>query len=321
MRTRLLFLTQEPMFRRSSRYILLFLLLAGTTAAVRADDWEAPKQRNYESENEQYVFRVTPNTDLPWRPGRCRGALYVKHGKELKLQWERPLVNNLAPYFAVVSDSGKYVVTLSEYAELNSLPVVFYGPLGDVINVYGKLDHIVPRSALRGVEGSMSGFFWLEHALCFFGPSDDNFVIRMCTGKVLVFETDNGEQIDEKWRHKYRSFPGHIDKYEIPERELKELILMKALRLVSSNDPADMKEGRFTLGQYRDKESIGMIRRAMKDETAIIVERAKRKLRQYPIRRAAKEVLKAAGEKVPENVVVEEQIWPSKQELWKQEER
>ena len=124
------------------------LALLADAKTVVADVWNRPSQREYESGNGKHLFRVTPDPQF-WKPplklGACHGALYIRTNGRLTLQWERNLINNVAPIFALVSDSGKYVVTISEWHDYEVLPVAIYGKCGLLINVFGRLEQIAPH--------------------------------------------------------------------------------------------------------------------------------------------------------------------------------
>jgi hypothetical protein len=91
-----------------------------------------------------YFFRVSPAYDkvagLNPERGMCYGELYMRDTKGWNLKWKRHLINNVAPCAAHVSNSGQYVITISEWAETDLLPLVFYGNYGQLINTYGNLD-------------------------------------------------------------------------------------------------------------------------------------------------------------------------------------
>ena len=286
--------------------VLLTLALSLSSAQISADYWVFPTAAKYESQDGNYVFHTTPVSRKEWeqdRYGNCRGELYLRDGQGLKLLWARPLVNNVAPCGVFVANSGKFAVTIAEWARADTLPVVFYGQKGEVINVYGRLDHLTENAVganlldLSAVDPRDPTTYkkfrkqvWLADSLFLFGPNDDHFVIRLWNGEVLLFETENGQLIDERWKKDYESwktrrrgglFVGRegMMKYEKVKDKLKTLIIWEALRLASSRNEGDVAVGAVVLGQHRDEESVRILQEATQDATVRIIEGPRGKAR------------------------------------------
>ena len=117
-------------------FVSLFVSLFCTPSGLHADTWSLPKVTEYESPTRKHALRVTPDAGYPDRMGRCLAELFKIDGDQRNLVWTRYLVNNLAPVDAMVTDSGKYVVTLDEWGHLGTLPVVIYGWHGQLIEVH-----------------------------------------------------------------------------------------------------------------------------------------------------------------------------------------
>ena len=256
--------TFQQMFMRSRLWGFVFVLFV---ARLQADDWDPPAVMTVESANRNYVFRVIPNFGkIPPQLGTCRGQLYLRSNGQLKLQWERPLINNVAPVQAFVANSGQCVVTICEWGgSFEELPVVFYGHHGFLLNVYGRLGQIADRPALNIRELSR-GTPWLTNSLFLFGPADATFIIRLSSGNLVSFETTMGELIDESWKKKWGSDPGYMKLYDELQAKVKTLILHDALRLKNSDNPTDRKTGEFVLNQYTDAESAAILRQIVHHE-------------------------------------------------------
>ena len=284
----------------STQFTFWWFVLMLFATSLHADSWPPPSTKTYESQNGKYVFRVTPNWgEKPPQIGTCRGQLYRRENDELEIQWERPLINNIAPIRAYVADSGEYVVTIGEWGNFEEFPVVFYEHHGFLVNVHGRTDQIAPRLVIG--RAIMSGGHWLANSLFLFGPDDASFIIRLNTGDLVLFETDDGELINKKWKTKWRSFPHQMKLYDELHAQVGTLILYEALRLKSSDRPRDREKGQFILNQQTDAESAAILRQiAEQDQTVRIIESSgEKKDVEYPIRQAARQALEKLGQQVP----------------------
>jgi hypothetical protein len=303
-------------------FAVIYLLLAlDLPSSAFADTWLPPRAGTYSSNNGKYVFRVSPTFGkVPkeqFTYGMCWGELYSSADKTAKRIWYRPLLNDYAPVGVCVSNSGRYVVALGEWGHPDRLPVVFYGAHGQLINVYGAVDQIISKSVLSDIPHTVSGSDWLCNALLFFGPDDDHFIIRLKTGDVLLFETETGKLVHQRWkdhdaRRKEREREGAIGStestgnHEEVKDRLKKLILLEALRLASSNGPEDKEAGLLVLHQHKDRESASILQDALNDRRTRLIDKGDREIREYYIRKAAKKALEAMGVKPPDDLVVEE---------------
>ena len=91
-----------------------------------------PTQADYYSANRAYVLHITPDQNQPARQGWCLAELYKTNGADRTLVWKRYLINNVAPAKALVADSGKYVVAVGDWGQLDTVPLVVYGAQGEV---------------------------------------------------------------------------------------------------------------------------------------------------------------------------------------------
>jgi hypothetical protein len=151
----------------------------------------------------------------------------------------------------------------------------------------------------------MSGRHWLSNSLLFFNPDEEFFIVRMSNKEVMVFETDSGRLIEDTWK---KSSPDSdkLKKYKTIENNMASLIIAKALQLAISEQSKERETGLFVLNQCNDADSIKYLKEALKNSTSKIKEKSKVKYREYPIRKAASEALKALGEKMPEDLIFEE---------------
>ena len=304
----------------------VFLTAALFGAGASATTWDSPENQRVLAENGKFVFQITLNSNWSKEPGSCRGSLYAKNGNSLKLLWERSLINNVRPIRAFVSDSGEYVVTAGEWYDLEQLPIVVYGTDGRLINVYGDLRQLVPLFSNQTVTGRDNGRRlpyswngrtlpylsgsrdWLSHSLLFFAPEDRYFIVRLSTGEILVFQTSTGELADDQWQEESRILGDRGKEYGQLKENLQKLIIMRALKLASSDVSAQKDDGLFVLGQCKDREAISVLEQSLNDPTFRVVDTPQGKTREYPIRKAAIATLKAMSQTVPEGVVTEERV-------------
>jgi hypothetical protein len=179
--------------------------------------------------------------------------LYAKEGKELKLKWDRPLVNDVSPVRAFVSNSGKYVFTIGEWGGFEQLPVVVYAVNGTLVNVYGQLRQIIPYYFGRpnpgfvtgkGLTSSIGGRDWFSRSLMFFSPNEDFFIVRMSNKEIMVFETEFGRLINNAWKE--TSSPDRFKKYDDLKQNLERLIALEQKRVAPVLEPADRRPSTST---------------------------------------------------------------------------
>lgn len=160
------------MFRIST--ILACGLLVLAPCAVKGDSWAPPAVKEYTSDSGDYSFTVEPL--LPGTPlfsfeGRSTGQADVGADSEYpkgrlvspsgEVLWERKLVNEVAPASALVSASGRFVVTFDNWYSLGygSNVVVIYGQRGQVIRKHSLGDIVGPQRASE-FQRSISSIWW-----------------------------------------------------------------------------------------------------------------------------------------------------------------
>lgn len=170
---------------QSSRVILpiaFTLLVIGAFASANADSWLLPRKNKYYSPNKNYYLEVTPKkleSQLKYfedkvggrknagalkgvKDNRPTGAFYVRRADgEYSRKWEFPLVNEVAPVSALVSNRGNYVVTFDNWHGVG------YGD--DVVVIYRSDGVLVKKASLEDLltEGdietlphSVSSIWW-----------------------------------------------------------------------------------------------------------------------------------------------------------------
>lgn len=137
----------------------LFLLLASfVPLRVCADSWQLPSVKTYTSETGGFTFKVEPfplKRQRSYFEQKSEGAADVVADSEYpkgrlsspsgKILWERKLVNEVAPVWALVSADGAYVVTFDNWHSTG------YGD--DVVVIYGREGYLVRSLSLTDAVG------------------------------------------------------------------------------------------------------------------------------------------------------------------------
>lgn len=284
--------------------IFAFLLSLGTTE-LRADSWELPKQIEYESPSRKHVLRVTPDEKWPDRIGWCLAELFRIDGNKRTLVWKRYLVNNEAPVHALVTDSGRYVVTFDEWHHVGTLPVVIYGWRGELVKVHSldslgiELCRVVDGKAVF-IPISVSSVWWQKDALTFFGPEDEILFIRLFWGETLMIALKDGELRNEKWYNSELA-RGSIskEKWDSLRDYGKKKSIDYALKYLGSKDARERRTGAVLAGQLRARETIPRLRELLKDDAhGTLLTPPLFWTKDYYVANAARESLQQMGERV-----------------------
>lgn len=182
---------------RRTTDLAMALSLAALCAVgpARADFWTAAKVAEYASPNGEFVFKVTPRKEK----ARCKGELFrVEEGKRESV-WSRELVNSESPVFATVTDSGDYVITFDEWGRCGELPIVLYGPGGDLLRAFDLEDlGIYPNVDPVGM--TVSSVWWRSGALVFTGVPIEEWAVdremlfvRLSWGRWFVITLQSAE--------------------------------------------------------------------------------------------------------------------------------
>jgi hypothetical protein len=169
--------------------LAIVLLPAAVTAA---DDWPWPQQQVFGSAHGFYGFRVTPPqpgsrsaAPSPSPFGRSQAVLFKPgaDGKDVVF-WKRELVN--APHRALVTDDGKYAVTLDTWGRVGfEHSLVIYGEQGRIVADL-NLEALLSREAIANhVVRSVSSRWWLREGSVTFDENSETLTIALKWGTVL----------------------------------------------------------------------------------------------------------------------------------------
>jgi len=176
------------MKRKAARGGVIWLVIL--TASVSADDGRPVREAR--SENERFVLRIDPG-----RPGKsarsaCQAVLATgKSGNQRSIQWERPLVNDVAPEHAFVRDDGQIVVTLDEFRRGGARhALVIYGGDGRLMRHF-LLPDLLAAEDWKHVKLDRGRITWLEDARFAFSPAPPEFVITTAWKREIHIDLEN----------------------------------------------------------------------------------------------------------------------------------
>ena len=171
------------MWRRA--FLLTAAALAMLWALVcpaGADSWDLPKKTKYYSPNKRYYLEVTPkklSSQLEYfedkvagrenagprkgvKENRAKGAISARRADGgYSKKSEFPLVNEVSPVSALVSDGGDYVVTFDNWhsAGYGDDVVVIYRSDGSLVNKLGLSD-LLTEGDIETLPRSVSSIWW-----------------------------------------------------------------------------------------------------------------------------------------------------------------
>ncbi len=138
------------------------------------------------SENKQFLLQVEPGR--PGRSGRsCQATLWQRSGKDERgrKQWERPLVNDVAPALVCVRDDGRFVVTLDEYRRGGARnALVIYGPDGELLRHF-LLQDLLTKDDWPHIRVDRRALVWLDKARFAFDELGNQFVVTLAWGPLV----------------------------------------------------------------------------------------------------------------------------------------
>lgn len=168
--------------RRTNLIAFVFIAIVLLSSSVSADQWALPKKEKYYSLNKKYYLEITPKkleSQLKYfedktegrenagalkgvKDNRAKAALYVRRadGGYSKTR-EFPLVNEVCPVSALVSENGEYVVTFDNWhsAGYGDDVVVIYRSDGTMVKKFG-LDALLTEGDLETLPHSVSSIWW-----------------------------------------------------------------------------------------------------------------------------------------------------------------
>lgn len=169
-------------------FAVVLLIFAIQPFAAWADSWMLPETEIYRSSDGNVRFTVTPrelNSQLDYYSDRIEGrepagvrgedanatprGRLERRGANGRWQtiWDAPLVNEVAPVQALVTNSGDHVVTFDNWASVGygDDVVVIYDPDGALVQSY-DLDDLLPAEYVMALPRSVSSIWWgRDHAL------------------------------------------------------------------------------------------------------------------------------------------------------------
>jgi hypothetical protein len=282
-------------------FLNIAFLIWVSSSQARADTWRAPKKTEFFSENRQYMLKIEPHPDWANKPGHCRATLF-RGKKEI---WSRHLINNEAPVRVFVADSGQYVITMDEWGNVGKLPVVIYGPIGELVRVHST-DSLELKDDTLHIKRTISSYWWNENSISFFGPDEEKYFIRLHWGKWIVLDLHRGDLFQKEqpfFRDDLRR--EHAREWEKLVQYRQKTLAKHTIRLLGSEKAEDRKTGALVSGQEKLKDAIPRLRKLLDDKEFFTTNVPKEWTRVYFVRKAAKEALEAIGEKV-QAVIIEE---------------
>jgi TonB family protein len=162
--------------------IALTLLIVGTFASVYADTWLLPKKEKYFAANKKYYLEVTPKkleSQLKYfedkvqgrnnagalktaTDNRAKGAFYARRGDGgYSKKAEFPLLNEVSPVGAIVSNNGDYVVTFDNWHSVGygDDVIVIYRSNGALVKKFG-LEDLLTEGDIETLPRSVSSIWW-----------------------------------------------------------------------------------------------------------------------------------------------------------------
>lgn len=191
--------------------ILMVVVVAVTaiaTSIVNADSWLLPKKTKYFAPNKKYYLEVTPKkleSQLKYfedkvdnkdnagsvkgvQDNRAKGAFYVRDsngGYSRKNMF--PLVNEVAPVSALVSNNGDYMVTFDNWHSVGygDDVVVIYRSDGTLVKKFG-LEDVLTAGDIDTFRRSVSSMSWGgEH---YIDESQGQLVLRVVSNGRSAWE-------------------------------------------------------------------------------------------------------------------------------------
>jgi hypothetical protein len=285
----------------TKHFLAIAFLVCALPFQAHADKWPLAKKTESFSENRKHMLKIEPHPDGLNKPGHCRATLF-RGQKEV---WSRHLINNYAPVRVFVSDSGQYVLTMDEWHHVGKLPVVIYGPSGELVRVHST-DSLGLKDDIGHIKITVSSYWWNENSISFFGPDEEKFFIRLHWGKWIVLDLRGGDLFQKEetfFRDDLRK--QHEQEWEKLVQYRRKTLAKHAIRMLGSEGAWDRETGALISGQEKLKEAIPRLRKLLDDEKYSITNVTKEWTRVYFVRKAAKKALEAMGEKV-QAVVIEE---------------
>jgi hypothetical protein len=160
-------------------FAAVFVACGGTLA--RADTWSPATVKTYESSSGDLRFTVTPRDIMgplayfedkvegvepagqaPGGPQHAQGRLERRNPSgQWEPVWDKPLVNDVSPVSALISDSGAYVATFDNWHSTGwgGDAVVIYNAQGEMVRSMGLTDFL-PQPYFVALPRTVSSIWW-----------------------------------------------------------------------------------------------------------------------------------------------------------------
>lgn len=167
---------------------------------AHADSWAAPPPVRTVHALDKSARAVVSCQSADWWDSTacCRVSVWVASddGPE-KLLWQGKLAN--IPHTVFVSSQGRYLVTMDRWGGIGADPLVFYDFEGNILKRYHdpKKELLIEEEVQR-VKRSVSSYWWSDGAHARFTAHGENYLLWLASGRVLVFKSAAGEQVDAK---------------------------------------------------------------------------------------------------------------------------
>jgi hypothetical protein len=160
---------------------ILFLLFSAS--AVYADSWALPTEQTICSANKKYCLKITPKKltsqldyfsdkvdgkpdaggDKKQEKNFCKGEFSARNDKgKMKTLWTIPLVNEVSPVDALISDNGDYVVTFDNWHSVgygDDAVVIYRAADGGLVKKFALTDFLT-ESDFNELSRSVSSIWW-----------------------------------------------------------------------------------------------------------------------------------------------------------------
>jgi hypothetical protein len=164
-------------------FAIIIILLFGHHLLI-ADEWIKAYKKTYISQNGIYELIIEPmfvpknyEKEIKKRKSHpekflnkpmndtitpCHAKLYKKIGSlgQPELIWDKVLVNPVAPYEAMITNDGKYVITFNDWSKLGygeNVMVVYWGN-GDLLKQYRL--HEITKLSESQLSVSVTSIWW-----------------------------------------------------------------------------------------------------------------------------------------------------------------
>lgn len=138
---------------------------------------------------------------------------------------------------------------------------------------------------------STAGSDWFQNSISIITYDDKYFAVWTRWGRIIVINL-----ISKKLLQK---MPPEV------QEQIRTILIKKAIKLLSSQEPKDRQTGAIACGQLQIEESIPKLKELLQDENYYTTNLPKEWTRVYYVRKAAKTALEQMKESV-DNIVIEE---------------